>query len=48
MTGLTSDVRVMQPAQSWRRHCAATTVAGNQKPGAEFRPGSILQFQFPE
>jgi hypothetical protein len=25
-----------------------TTAAGNQKPGAELRPGSILQFQFPE
>jgi hypothetical protein len=22
--------------------------AANQKPGAEFRPGSILQLQFPE
>jgi hypothetical protein len=27
-----------------RRH----TAAENQKPGAEFRPGSIREFQFPE
>jgi len=31
-----------------RHSRAATTAKGNQKPGAEFRPGSILQFQFPE
>jgi hypothetical protein len=39
----------MQPAQEWLKHgCAGTMAAQNQKPGAEFRPGSILQFQFPE
>jgi hypothetical protein len=39
----------MQPAQGWMRHWhAATSAAKTQKPGAEFRPGSILQFQFPE
>jgi hypothetical protein len=49
MIGVKNGAGAMQPAQGWMRDWwPATTVAQNQKPGAEFRPGSILQFQFPE
>jgi hypothetical protein len=49
MIGVTSWFGAMQPTQGWiwRRRAAATAVE-NQKPGAEFRPGSIREFQFPE
>jgi hypothetical protein len=49
MAGATNRVEVMQLLQGSMRHwCATATAAQNQKPGAEVRPGSILQFQFPE
>jgi hypothetical protein len=38
----------MQLAQGWMGHSCSVVTATNQKPGAEIRPGSILQFQFPE
>jgi hypothetical protein len=49
MIGVTNRVTVMQPAQGWMGPWrAAPTAEGNQKPGAELRPGCIPEFQFPE
>jgi hypothetical protein len=47
-TGVTNDAGAMQPAQNSRRDWGALTAAQNQKPGSGDRPGSILQFQFPQ
>jgi hypothetical protein len=50
MAGVTNGVGVMQPVQDRMRRIENLGPGGrrNEKPGAEFRPGSILQFQFPE
>jgi hypothetical protein len=57
MATLPQRAGAMQPAHGSKRHlCAVTSFvprfdqsrAGNQKPGAELRPGANHQFQFPE
>jgi hypothetical protein len=48
MIGAPNGAKAMRPTQGFAALAAAEVAAQNQKPGAELRPGSILQFRFPE